>query len=243
MGTVPGTTVPLLTRAEMGLRPRKGTAYPIQAKPVLEGWEHHGGDGRAPTFPHSSCVAIWRAYQAYHMDVREWTDIAYTFGICPHGHVLEGRGWGVSGGHTKDRNTISYGLCHLGDYSATPCPPEGIAAAVACWAWGIEAGWVSKSFVLGPHRAAPGASTSCPGDRLMPQLPTIRSGATAPPGAPPPPPPVVGATANLTVADLMAIAEAVKSAMFPVEWNAHVGTQKKITESEARIIAAIREGG
>lgn len=43
---------------------------------------------------HSSCVSYWKATRKFHMGpARNWLDIGYSFGVCPHGYVFEGRGW------------------------------------------------------------------------------------------------------------------------------------------------------
>jgi hypothetical protein len=42
---------------------------------------------------HTRCVAYWRAVRAFHMGTKGWSDIAYSFGVCPHGELFEGRGW------------------------------------------------------------------------------------------------------------------------------------------------------
>lgn len=43
---------------------------------------------------HSACRAYWVATRKFHMgSSRGWLDIGYSFAVCPHGVVLEGRGW------------------------------------------------------------------------------------------------------------------------------------------------------
>lgn len=42
---------------------------------------------------HSACRAYWKATRKFHMGPRGWLDIGYSFGVCPHGIVMEGRGW------------------------------------------------------------------------------------------------------------------------------------------------------
>lgn len=45
---------------------------------------------------HSACHAYWKNTRNYHVDTKGWADIGYSFGVCPHGYVLEGRGRGFS---------------------------------------------------------------------------------------------------------------------------------------------------
>jgi len=68
---------------------------------------------------------VLRSIQAYHMDGRGWSDIAYNFVVDKYGGVWEGRGGGISnpviGAHAMGFNTNSVGVMMLGDYTnATP---------------------------------------------------------------------------------------------------------------------------
>lgn len=43
---------------------------------------------------HDSCRAYWKNTRRFHMGAqRGWLDIGYSFAVCPHGYVMEGRGW------------------------------------------------------------------------------------------------------------------------------------------------------
>lgn len=59
--------------------------------------------------------AATRSIQAFHMDTRGWNDIAYNWLVAPDGTKIEGRGWMVVGGHTKDHNSTSVAISYLGD--------------------------------------------------------------------------------------------------------------------------------
>jgi hypothetical protein len=55
---------------------------------------HNGPPARCIGQPHSRCVAFWNAVKAFHQ--QKWpnsNDIAYSFGVCPHGIRFVGRGW------------------------------------------------------------------------------------------------------------------------------------------------------
>lgn len=43
--------------------------------------------------PHSECERFWRAVKSFHVNDKGWSDIAYSFGVCPHGERFVGRGW------------------------------------------------------------------------------------------------------------------------------------------------------
>lgn len=43
---------------------------------------------------HDACRLYWRNTRRFHMSsARNWADIGYSFAVCPHGVVMEGRGW------------------------------------------------------------------------------------------------------------------------------------------------------
>jgi hypothetical protein len=54
---------------------------------------HNGPPANCLGRPHSRCISFWNAVRSYHMDGKGWSDIAYSFGVCPHGTRFTGRGW------------------------------------------------------------------------------------------------------------------------------------------------------
>lgn len=148
--------VRIVSRHAWRARPPKRRAY-IKT-PTSELWwhhfasEHHGPQGM-------------RDIQAFHMDTRGWSDIAYSFCVDDDGTIYEGRGVGVAGGHTEGRNSVSHAICLMGNYQQRPVPRKALQACAALAAHGIDrrwwAGWT------GGHRYAPGASTACPGDHAI----------------------------------------------------------------------------
>lgn len=58
---------------------------------------HNGPPADCLGQPHSRCVAFWAGVKRFHTAEpprgNGWSDIAYSFGICPHGERLVGRGW------------------------------------------------------------------------------------------------------------------------------------------------------
>ena len=58
---------------------------------------HNGPPANCLGQPHSRCVSFWDAVRAFHTNPepvgKGWSDIAYSFGVCPHGERLVGRGW------------------------------------------------------------------------------------------------------------------------------------------------------
>src|SRR5690606_37512095 len=89
-------TMKIITRAQWGARPPRSVHRIALPTPRL--LVHHSADDRQGT-------AAVRAHQAFHMDSRGWSDIAYAFLIDANGNINEGRGPGVAGGHTAGDNT------------------------------------------------------------------------------------------------------------------------------------------
>jgi hypothetical protein len=54
---------------------------------------HNGPPANCVGQPHSRCEAFWRAVRSFHVNDKGWSDIAYSFGVCPHGVRFVGRGW------------------------------------------------------------------------------------------------------------------------------------------------------
>lgn len=110
---------------------------------------------------HSSCRAYWKATRRFHMGPsRGWRDIGYSFGVCPHGYVLEGRGWQREQAAQPGGNTTWTSCTFMTGDAEEPTSAQ-VAAFKELRAWlrgeGLGAG------VKG-HRDF--ISTSCPGSIL-----------------------------------------------------------------------------
>ena len=142
--------------------------------PTPELWLHHsaGAGADEPTV---------RRIQDFHMAPppvgRGWSDIAYSFLLdndAPDVDVFEGRGAGVAGGHTKGRNTVSHGLCVIGNYMSRPPHDDTLGRLIDFVVFGHRQGWWPGR-ITGGHRDAPGAATQCPGDALWRLIPTLNA--------------------------------------------------------------------
>lgn len=163
----------IIARSEWGARAPKARHTIDLPTPKL--YLHHsagsGADGAAV-----------RAIQKFHMDPppagRGWNDIAYSFLIDDDpqtpGDVFEGRGAGIAGGHTAGQNTISHGICVVGNFQTRRPRDETLNTLVGLVAHGHRQGWWPDR-ITGGHRDAPGAATSCPGDTLHRLIPQINS--------------------------------------------------------------------
>lgn len=192
----------LITRAQWGARPRgAGSITPFTPRGVTIHWE---GAGWAWPWAHSTCDDKVRQIQAYHMDVREWSDIAYNFLACPHGYVFEGRGLNrrSSANGTWDANTWWYAVqCMWGSKSGSAPQALLVAGRDAIDYCRSEGGAGTE---LRGHRDM--QSTDCPGDQLYAWA---HQGAPRPVIAPPPPPPPEDWFDMATKADLEAVIKTV----------------------------------
>lgn len=150
---------------------RRPRSQSIMRLPQSDVWLHHTA-GSEPDGP-----AGVRAVQNFHMDVRGWYDIAYSFVIDRRGSIFEGRGPGVAGAHTQGHNSTSHAICVLGNYDRDPVPQPAVDAVVALLHRGVREGWWPVARLAGGHRDV--GTTSCPGDRLYRRIDDINRAALA----------------------------------------------------------------
>lgn len=164
----------IVSRAEW--RARAPRSRHVITLPTPRLWLHHtAGNENGP----DGVLAI----QRFHMDVRRWSDIAYSFLVDRDGNVYEGRGVGVAGGHTAGDNSWSHAICAMGNYDVTSPSPTMLRAVADLVRHGRVQGWWGD--LTGGHRDAPGASTACPGRHLHAAIPEIRRLASTTPAPPP----------------------------------------------------------
>lgn len=60
---------------------------------------------------HPECLRYWRNTRVMHMGTtRKWKDIGYSYGICPHGIIFTGRGYGfVQAAQRSEKGKIPEG--------------------------------------------------------------------------------------------------------------------------------------
>lgn len=157
--------IKLVSRAEWGARdyrlPNGATPYSGARRGVKL---HYLGTAYADR-THDRCGAYVRLLQDQHMDGNGWSDIGYSFLVCTHGYVYEGRGLrrrNSANGSTA-LNEQDYAVCLLVGSSGRTEPTNeqlhGARDAIDyCRSQGPAGTW------LGGHRD--GYATSCPGDPI-----------------------------------------------------------------------------
>lgn len=163
----------------MKLEKRSAFGWPATAAgyaPCKNGLVVHydGSDQGLAGKPHSSCRAYWKATRRFHMGpARGWLDIGYSFGVCPHGIVMEGRGWQRQQAAQPGGNTTWTSCTFMSGDDEKPTAAQ-VAAFKELRAWLRGKGLGSAISYHGKF-----ISTSCPGKILRGM---VTSGALA--GAP-----------------------------------------------------------
>lgn len=113
-------------------------------------------------FPHTSCATKVRGIQAFHMDSRGWSDIAYTSVPCPHGYIFVGRWWNTrtAANGTNTGNDSSYAHCYLGG-EGDPLTSEGKQAMRAVFDMAVATGAGDGRWSHSNWKA-----TACPGGAI-----------------------------------------------------------------------------
>ncbi|MCI0384596.1 N-acetylmuramoyl-L-alanine amidase [Streptomyces sp. CNQ085] len=155
----------LVTRAQWGARPYRQPYGGITYSRARRGVKVHYLGTPYSDRPHERCDDYVRTIQAQHMDRSGWSDIGYSFVVCTHGYVYEGRGLkrrNSANGNTS-LNEQDYAVLVLVGSSGLTRPTvaqlHGARDAIEhCREHGPAGTWI------GGHRD--GYATACPGDVL-----------------------------------------------------------------------------
>lgn len=167
---------------------------------------HHSGSNYSSGQNYSQVIkSIWN----YHVNTKNWDDIAYNWLIDPNGVIYEGRGDGVMGSHFSCMNSNTTGICVIGDFQSASPSTSAINKLKELLAWETTDKNInitsssfhnSSSLVLnhivghkdGNNSSSSCGATVCPGTNLYNQLSSIKSSVANLPcyssSAPPPPP-------------------------------------------------------
>jgi hypothetical protein len=166
---------PIVARGDWGARPVDHTAanengfYSLQN---VEGWRDYKTDLRTvyksgvvhhTAFYETDDLTTMREIQNQHMDLREWADIGYHFGVGRTGTIYEGRSLQARGTHTEHYNTGSVGVVFFGNFQVEEPTWEQFDAGRRL----ID--WLALRLEL-THLAGHGdfnAGTDCPGRYMV----------------------------------------------------------------------------
>ncbi|KAH7971625.1 hypothetical protein HPB52_000654 [Rhipicephalus sanguineus] len=145
-------------RHSWGARPPK-LRERLKVQPVPRVFVHHTAGGEC--FDPWSCSEWMRYIQHFHMDVRGWNDIGYSFLIGGDGRAYVARDWDAVGAHTKGHNEDALAVAFFGDFSRhlpTPWAIKTLDRLLQC------GGKIRADYTLHGHRDA--ACRVSPGDAL-----------------------------------------------------------------------------
>jgi hypothetical protein len=151
----------IISRAGWGAKPAESVT-PWNPASLLGICQHWFGSPKAAS-THAGCDDLLRSVQRSHQ-AGEFNDIAYNFGVCPHGSVYELRGWnrqtGANGTNEANRTLLAIVyMAGVGD----PLTPAGKESLIALYAEAFRRGVGVKA--VGHGSVAP-TGTDCPGAQL-----------------------------------------------------------------------------
>lgn len=163
-GAAPAKAPPFVPRAGWGAAAPRGR-YLLNPAAVRGIFVHYTGMDTDEQADHRNCPARVRGVQAFHQGPqRGWSDIAYSFLVCRHGVVYEGRGWGVQGAHTMGHNSTAHAVCFLGNDTSGRDDVTNPGRNALGWVIREALRRYPHGRQVQPHSAV--YSTSCPGDQL-----------------------------------------------------------------------------
>lgn len=135
-----------MQRHEWIAQPAKPGVDRLTTSPVEHVILHHSATDPCYSFP--ECVLRVRLIQAFHMESRNWSDIAYNFLVGGDGYVYVGRGWDLAGAHTFNWNHRSMGICLVGTFSYQRPTMEQLRAVGKLIDYGVQLNKVVPDYKL-----------------------------------------------------------------------------------------------
>ena len=187
----------IVTRAQWGAYEgirRNRKKGPTIADDVHIAIVHHTAGSNS--YSRSQSASIVRAIEVYHVKGNGWDDIGYNFLVDKYGQVFEGRYGGIEkavvGAHALGFNYGSVGVAMIGNYNGVGLTAAARASLVKLLAWRLDLAHVDplsrvSRVSTGNPRYSRGTSvqlraisghrdtypTSCPGNSVYAQLPSI----------------------------------------------------------------------
>ncbi|XP_030748585.1 peptidoglycan-recognition protein 2-like [Sitophilus oryzae] len=162
IGIVIATCPAILKRAEWGARPALSTSL-LRQEPAPFVLVHHSDTPQC--INEVACKTRLHGIQNYHMDQKGWDDIGYNFMIGGDGTIFEGRGWGLTGAHAVKYNSLSIGICLLGNFQETNPSAAQLMALESLIECGVKEEKIHGQYRLMGHRQV--SATACPGNKLF----------------------------------------------------------------------------
>lgn len=155
-------------RSAWGARAPSSTSYGSTVKLAVV---HHSDSSNS--YSPAEVPGVLRSVQAFHMDGRGWSDIAYNFVVDKYGGIWEGRAGGIDrsviGAHSMGFNTNSVGVMVIGDYTAAAPSGAAIESVSKVIGWKLQINGVSPA---GRVDFTSGGSTSIPAGQTV-NLPRV----------------------------------------------------------------------
>jgi len=109
-----------------------------------------------------------RFAQTFHIESRQWSDIAYNFLVGGDGLAYVGRSWDYIGAHSFGFNNKSIGISFIGTFNSVVPPKTQLHAAQKIIELGVKAGKIASDYKLLGHRQV--SRTLSPGDALYDEI-------------------------------------------------------------------------
>ncbi|MFI6318656.1 N-acetylmuramoyl-L-alanine amidase [Nonomuraea sp. NPDC050556] len=175
--------IDLVLRRDWNARPPRGEYTQLDS---TKGVKVHYTGGRVDPgilTNHAGCQALVQSIQNFHMDSNGWIDVGYTYLVCPHRKVFEGRGLHhLPAANGAGLNADHYAVLGLVGNAGLVNPPDSVLHGIVDAIEHLRDRGRAGREVKG-HRD--GFQTDCPGEPLYAW---VRRGAPRPgqpPGAPP----------------------------------------------------------
>jgi peptidoglycan hydrolase-like protein with peptidoglycan-binding domain len=195
----------------MQLVTRKQLGWPTSAAPLQATTKgvkvHYTGSAVSTALlkDHARCIALWQDIREAHLaNVAEgYSDVAYNYGACVHGYVLEGRGVGRRTGANGDQtlNRAHYAVLGLIGSSGVTEPTDELLGAIRDAIEHLQEHGAGQE--IKGHKD--GRPTSCPGGPLYAW---VQAGAPRPGGGKPTAPTPSPARPVVDLSRLIAAAKA-----------------------------------
>ena len=153
------------TRKEWGAKPPKGTPTPLSKAAVDTIVHHYSSMDAERRKDHSGCDEVVRSIQNFHQDTRGWSDVAYNWLYCQHGHVYQGRGWHVLSAATLGHNGHTQATCFLGPDVKNRDDLTKLGREALSYLTNDFFKEFGRAKKVGGHRQF--VNTSCPGEEIM----------------------------------------------------------------------------